>query len=82
MRCEDCACLDKRSHACKVFLELQDNCPICTKDADYIRKIDDLTEHYAGYLKIRQYMREQKKTRKKRAKEKSTNIITEGDVNC
>lgn len=56
MRCEDCACLDKRSRTCKVFLELQGDCPVYTQDAKYIKKIDNLTEHYAGYLKIRQYL--------------------------
>lgn len=55
--CKTCGNFDKRSNSCKVFYELIENCPAWTDDADYIKKIDALAESYAGYLKIRQYLK-------------------------
>jgi hypothetical protein len=73
MKCKNCACFDKRSNTCKVFLELQDNCRVYTQDTEYIKKIDKLTEQYAGYLKICQH---------KDAVKKISKTLAKGDKNC
>ena len=80
MKCETCACLDKRGNKCRVYTELLENCPTYTKDPNYLKSIENLTEHYKGYLKIKE---EIKRTRKKRAR-MGTNSITDrkGEVNC